>query len=116
MSKYTDGPWTVFIDDSGDEFTGWPLSINARSVHEDCMVVRTGGQWPYKWDHAVSQAEAVANANLMAAAPEMLSSLKEAYAKIDDVISGPDPDMAIANLIDIIDAGIQAYEGRRNER
>jgi len=70
--KHTPGPWTVFIDDSGDEWTGWPLSINAPSVHEDCMVVRTGGQWPYEWDYRVSRAEAVANANLIAAAPDLL--------------------------------------------
>lgn len=47
---------------------------------------------------------------------EMFSVLKKAYAKIDDVIIGSDPDMAIAELIDIIDAGIKAYEVNPNER
>lgn len=74
-TKFTPGPWSVFIDDSGDRWSGWPLSINAKKVHEDCMVVRTGGQWPYEWDFAISQIEAVANAHLIAAAPELYEAL-----------------------------------------
>lgn len=69
--KHTPGPWVVFLDDSGGEWTGWPLSIDATSI-TDKTVVRTGGQWPYKWDAKTSQAEAVANAHLIAASPDLL--------------------------------------------
>lgn len=82
-AKHTPGPWSVFIDDSGDQWTGWPLSIYAEN-EEDKTVVRTGGQWPYEWDAATSQVEAVANAHLIAAAPELLEALKEMLAEKDD--------------------------------
>ncbi|KAA0970280.1 hypothetical protein FPY71_07070 [Aureimonas fodinaquatilis] len=81
QAKHTPGPWSVFIDDSGGQWTGWPLSISA--VNEtDKTVVRTGGQWPYEWDNATSQREAVANAQLIAAAPDLLEVLK----RIDSVM------------------------------
>lgn len=76
-AKFTKGPWEVFIDDCGDKWTGWPISINAPNIHEDCMVVRTGGQWPYEWDFAISQREAVANAHLIAAAPELYAFVEK---------------------------------------
>jgi len=107
--KHTDGPWTVFIDDSGDEWTGWPLSINAPSVHEDCMVVRTGGQWPYKWDYAVSQAEAVANARLIAAAPELLEMAKWSESAIAPFSKDPAEKSGITRLR----AAIAKAEGRK---
>lgn len=84
MTGFTKGPWRVFIDDSGGKWSGWPISINAEEIHQDCMIVRTGGQWPYEWDFAISQREAVANANLIAAAPDMYEALEwlETYAMI----------------------------------
>lgn len=71
---HTKGPWEVFIDDSGGPASGWPLSVTAVN-DPDKMVVRTGGQWPYEWDRATSQREAVANARLIAAAPDLLAWL-----------------------------------------
>lgn len=78
MTGFTKGPWRVFIDDSGGKWSGWPISINAEQIHQDCMIVRTGGQWPYEWDFAISQREAVANAHLIAAAPDLYEALQEA--------------------------------------
>ncbi len=75
--KHTPGPWEVFIDDSGGKWTGWPLSIDATSI-TDKTVVRTGGQFPYKWDAKTSQTEAIANARLIAAAPDLLEALMDA--------------------------------------
>lgn len=72
--KHTPGPWEVFICDDGSEHTGWPISIHQAGT--DKTVVRTGGQWPYTWDEAISKNEAVANANLIAAAPELLEALE----------------------------------------
>lgn len=79
--EHTSGPWELFIDDTGGQWSGWPLSITTK----DKMVVRTGGQWPYEWDDATSQREAVANARLIAAAPELLAVLENLIWAIKDV-------------------------------
>jgi hypothetical protein len=79
--KWTPGPWAVFIDDSGDKWTGWPISIDA-VTDPDKTVVRTGGQWPYDWGTATSQREAVANAHLIAAAPDLYAALAYTLATI----------------------------------
>lgn len=84
MSNHTKGPWELFIDDSGGEFSGWPLSITAPSVHQDCVIVRTGGQWPYSWDYAISQKEAISNALLITASPIMYDALKAALPFLED--------------------------------
>jgi hypothetical protein len=72
---HTPGPWEVFICDDGGKWTGWPLSINP-GYDENKSVVRTGGQWPYEWDSKTSQDEAVANALLISAAPDLLEALE----------------------------------------
>lgn len=81
--KHTAGPWEVFICDDGKQWTGWPLSITA-AYDDDKTVVRTGGQWPYEWGAAISQREAVANAHLIAAAPEMLEALRQIAEMTED--------------------------------
>lgn len=81
MSKHTEGIWKVFICDDGGQWTGWPLSIYS-TANEKC-VVRTGGQWSYTWDENISQAEAIANANLIAAAPDMLAALEAIIERWD---------------------------------
>ena len=69
---HTPGPWRSIIDDTGGQWSGWPLCIVPEN-DDDKSVVRTGGQWPYEWDAATSQREAVANARLIAAAPTMFA-------------------------------------------
>jgi hypothetical protein len=64
---FTQGPASVFICDDGGQWSGWPLSVNSVD-DEDKTIVRPGGFYPYEWDAAVSQREAVANANLIAEA------------------------------------------------
>lgn len=75
MAGHTLGPWVSIIDDTGGQWSGWPLCVSPVG-YDDRSVVRTGGQWPYEWDAHTSQAEAVANARLIAAAPEMLEALE----------------------------------------
>lgn len=82
--KHTPGPWKLFIDDTGGQWSGWPLCIDAEN-DDDKTVVRTGGQWPYEWDAAMSQREAVANARLIAAAPELLEALRVFGDLVDTV-------------------------------
>jgi hypothetical protein len=86
-SKYaghTTGPWAVFIDDTGDQWTGWPLSIDAVNETDKC-VVRTGGQWPHEWDAKTSQHEAVANAYLIADAPTLLAENKRLRKALEEL-------------------------------
>ena len=66
----TPGPWSVFINDAGDKWTGWPLSVSADNI-EDKTIIRPGGHWPYEWDAKTSQHEACQNARLIAAAPTL---------------------------------------------
>jgi hypothetical protein len=68
----TPGPWNVFVCDDGKQWTGWPLCISATNVlnsnGDERVIVRTGGFYPYEWDHGTSQDEANANAAHIAAA------------------------------------------------
>ena len=86
VKGYTPGPWKVFICDDGGRWTGWPLSISAANVlnsnGDPRTVVRTGGQYPYEWDHGTSQDEAVANALLIAAAPDMAAEIEKLRAAL----------------------------------
>jgi hypothetical protein len=109
--RHTKGPWRFIIDDTGGPWSGWPLSI-CPVGDDDRTVVRTGGQWPYEWDAHTSQAEAVANARLIAAAPELLEALKRAR---DDVISllngrGCEAEGAEEDWVGHIDAAIARAE------
>lgn len=74
LAECTPGPWEAFIDDTGGQWSGWPLSISAPSI-TDKTVVRPGGQWPYEWDAKTSQHEAVTNAHLIALAPELAAEV-----------------------------------------
>jgi hypothetical protein len=82
-SKHTPGPWRSIIDDSGGQWSGWPLCVVAVD-DPDRDVVRPGGQWPYDWGPATSQREAVANARLIAAAPDLLEALQRALPYVED--------------------------------
>lgn len=75
MTGHTPGPWVSVIDDTGGQWSGWPLCV-CPVGDDDRSVVRTGGQWPYEWDAYTSQAEAVANARLIAASPDMFHALR----------------------------------------
>jgi hypothetical protein len=75
-AKHTPGPWRSIIDDTGGQWSGWPLCITAEN-EDDKSVVRPGGQWPYEWDAEISQREAVANARLIASAPDLLEALRQ---------------------------------------
>jgi hypothetical protein len=72
MSAFTPGPWTVFCDDTGGEFTGWP-SVQAPEYLDTAVVHRAGFRQKYWGD--LSQRECIANARLISAAPELLAEL-----------------------------------------
>lgn len=85
---HTPGPWRSVIDDTGGQWSGWPLCIVPEN-DDDKSVVRTGGQWPYEWDAATNQREAVANARLIAAAPDLLEACRLAVGPLGS--TGPTP-------------------------
>lgn len=88
--KFTPGPWRAFICDDGGQWSGWPLSIS--SVDDpDKSIVRPGGSYPYRWDAAMSQREAVANAHLIAAAPQMFKAAVGAldYQGLNSFLDNP---------------------------
>lgn len=92
----TQGAWEVFIADDGGEWTGWPLSI---SSVDDCdkTIVRPGGHYPYEWDAAMSQREAVANATHIAnCSPATILAL---LADLDRMREALEPFAACADQI-----------------
>jgi len=80
----TPGPWSVFINDAGDAWTGWPISINC-DVIDDKTIVRTGGMWPYDWDAKTSQHEACANAAHIASIPSMEAEIERLTARVAEL-------------------------------
>lgn len=78
MSKLTriltTAPWRVLIDDTGDEFSGYP-SIQAPEELDIAIVHRAGFKQEFWGD--LSQADAVAAAHLMSAAPELYWALND---------------------------------------
>lgn len=109
--KFTHGPWKVFIDDTGGELTGWPISIGAAN-EEDKSIVRPGGHYPYEWDAAMSQTEAVANAHLIAAAPEIYKALDAAKNALRSYQYGnASPELAEA-IADMADKALAKAGGR----
>ena len=82
MTQHTPGPWRVIIDDTGGPFTGWPSIVAPE--HIDASVVHRAGFKQQHWGDW-SQREALANARLIAAAPDLLVELENALPALYDV-------------------------------
>ena len=72
-TQHTPGPWIVRLDDTGGQFTGWPSVVATDEL--DCSIVHRAGFKQEYWGD-LSQCEAIANARLIAAAPDLLAELK----------------------------------------
>lgn len=77
-NKHTPGPWRVVIDDDGNHLSGRPMV--AASVELDCAIVHWDGFVQTYWRSARGDNEIHANANLIAAAPELLDALELALS------------------------------------
>lgn len=80
MSTHTPGPWAVSIDDTGGNFSGWP-SVQAAPERDVSVVHRAGFKQEFWGD--LSQRECLANARLIAAAPDLLAALKAVVSVAD---------------------------------
>jgi hypothetical protein len=81
-TKHTPGPWRV------DET--WPEETNTIRVKRNVLCVKAEPQRTIALCGHGSQDEAVANARLIAAAPELISALKAIQARINGVFDDPD--------------------------
>lgn len=74
-TKFTPGPWSVFVDDSGDRPVAVP-SVQAPD-DQDCAVVHWDGFWQQYWQSANGDMRQMhANAHLIAAAPDLYEALE----------------------------------------
>jgi hypothetical protein len=103
MNPHTPGPWVVVNDDE----SGKPSSIRALGTHSTAIL--KFGAFPRP-----SWADAKANANLIAAAPDLLEALREArsmlVARYGDPSTLPNDnasDRKSLSMFDKIDAAIK---------
>ncbi len=79
MTQHTKHPWFVIQDDTGGPFTMWP-SIVAEEEVDATIVHRAGFKQEFWGKLAIN--EAMANAHLMASAPELRDALVAAYEQV----------------------------------
>jgi len=94
--SHTPGPWSVIIDDTGDQFTGWPSVVSSPDL--DATIIHRSGFKQEFWGD-LSQRESIANARLIAAAPDLLESLTVCVEALKD--SGNYP-LTLADAIEVI--------------
>lgn len=80
MTKPTEAPWRVILDDTGGEYTGWPSIVGSEEV--DAAIVHRAGFKQEFWGD-LSQRECIANAHLMASSPELRFALLEAMRQLN---------------------------------
>jgi hypothetical protein len=72
MSKHTPGPWETFKEH------------NVRDVHDHRGVATCGG-YSQNWNEDIVYQENIANARLIAAAPELLEAAKDVVETFPDI-------------------------------
>lgn len=109
MSAHTPGPWAIRTDlnftPGGSNVIVAPADGGNSVVVAECWTVG-----PYTGS-AVNEPEGLANAHLIAAAPEMLAALKDAYAYINLKGSGQRPVQDIGEVLDVLGSAIAKAEG-----
>lgn len=105
VSAHTPGPWTWMRDnyDNNDEFILEPLNVdvfvpdgyinNPRLIGDDGDVVVSAGDGEYTPYHGKTRDVQVANARLIAAAPELLQALAGLVAAKDSVTMGQEREL-----------------------
>lgn len=79
MSKHTPGPW--LLTTSGSEVEGVNVTFHIRS--DERVSIASGQSQEHLPDSGIHEEECIANANLIAAAPDLLAALEEAIDMID---------------------------------
>lgn len=106
MSKHTPGPWTVIpeYDEDANLICCW-IGFGSEEEIEDDDFLNIGEAAPINFHGCDDQAERLANAYLMAAAPDLFDALLAARERM--IGSSP----AIRALIEKTDAAIQKALG-----
>jgi citrate lyase beta subunit len=88
MSAHTPGPWVASIVCGGTN--GWPSRVVVGPIGRQAEI-----------HVAMLRGDALANANLIAAAPELLAAVEAALADLDAALRGrrpPRPQLELAQL------------------
>ena len=104
-ASHTPGPWRIYIDDCGDEFSGYPSIV---SDELDCAIVHRAGFKQRWWGFERGDREMHANARLIASAPDLLAALKLLVADVADY----EPWQRPCYAVDQANSAIAKAEGR----
>lgn len=74
--KFTPGPWELNINDTGDEFSGYPLSISNEALDKTIINYHTQFKNFGLRIGDSSEEELIANASLISSAPDLYESLQ----------------------------------------
>lgn len=86
--SHTPGPWTI-EKDSKDI-----VKVREHAVVATCT---TAGRWDSKRTQVISPEECIANAHLIAAAPELLEALEFTLAALEDIFGKNKTDVGAIN-------------------
>ncbi len=100
-AKHTTGPWVIHPDDDlHPEYSGHVMTRDGYAV-ADCIL---------EWS-SIEECEQIANARLIAAAPDLLEALRDCLRRIDDADETYGPDHAVTKAR----AAIAKATGERND-
>lgn len=105
MSRHTPGPWAI------EAHTTYPTDAVRISGPDGFQIAATRQLHDYRPDKTAAWYEARANATLMAAAPDLLETLRKVDAWVAQYHDLPGHDAASRQMSKVIRAAIEKAEG-----